>query len=168
MKKLFLLAILISFGGYSQQLKYGTGGKVFDSEDKKIKPSTVRELMKGNSAALTLYNTGRKKKTWGNVLFYGGLGLGAVNLITALSSDYGEVTPTGTYSYTYNDKKTSPALAIVGGVMVLASIPIKLGYTSKVKSALGEYNNDISYRESTTPEVSLLANNQGLGFRLIF
>jgi hypothetical protein len=164
MKKLFLLTMLISLAGFSQQLKYGIGGRAFDSEGEKVKTTDVRELMKKNAAALNLYNVGRQKKTWGNALFYGGFGLAAINLITASTMDPYTIDSSGNYSA----NRASPALAIVGGAMVLASIPIKLGYTKKIKTALNEYNKGLAYHEKVTPEVTLLAGTQGLGVKIRF
>jgi NADPH:quinone reductase-like Zn-dependent oxidoreductase len=164
MKNIFLLTLFISFSGFSQQLTYKTGGSVYNSENQKIKPAAVRELMKDNPAALNLYNVGRQKKTWGNVLFYGGIGLAAINLATAVYTGGYTVNSSGEYT----DEKSSFGLAIAGGVMVVASIPIKIGYTKKVKKAIGEYNEGLVYQEKFTPDVTLLANASGLGFRIQF
>jgi hypothetical protein len=53
---------------------------------KKLTSDEVRQVLAKNNEALSEYNAGRNKKTWGNVLFYGGLGLVTVNLVTAMSS----------------------------------------------------------------------------------
>jgi hypothetical protein len=164
MIRLFFLTILISLTGFSQQLKYGTGGRVYNSDNQKIKIAAVRELMKDNAVALTLYNAGREKKTWGNALFYSGFGLAAINLVTAATTSTLTVNSDGSYT----TKRASPALAIVGGALVLVSIPIKIGYPKKVKAAISEYNKGIVYREELKPDVTLLANTQGLGVGIGF
>ncbi len=167
MKKIWLFFLLLSCSVFSQQLNYGTGGNILNSENKKIKSVDAREMLAVNPAALALYNTGRQKKSWGNALFYGGFGLCAINLVNGVFSDYGEVTQKGN-NYYYNDDKTSPVLAIIGGAMVLASIPIKSNYTKKVKAAISEYNKDIVQQESYETHVTLVANGQGFGFKLSF
>jgi hypothetical protein len=164
MKKIILLTLFISITGFSQQLHYGTGGSVYDPENQKIKPAAVRELMKDNSSALDLYQAGRAKKSWGNALFYGGIGLAAINLVSAAYSGSATVNSSGEYT----PEKASPTLAIIGGVLVVVSIPIKLGYTKKVKAAINEYNRGLAYEEQFQPDVTLVANIQGLGFRIEF
>lgn len=163
MKKILVFTLLISFTGFSQQLQYATGGSV-KSENKKLNPTAVRELMKNNEAALTLYNAGRNKKTWGNVLFYGGFGLGVLNLYTAMTQDPYSNSSEGNYT----SERANPTLAIVGGVMILASIPIKMGYTRKVKAAINEYNKGIVSNDTSKPEVTLLAGVQSFGIRIQF
>lgn len=164
MKKILTLIILISFTSFSQQLRYGIGGNIYDSENQKINSETVRKLMKNNDAALAAYNAGRNKKAWGNVLFYGGFGLAAINLYTAVTMDpYSSNSPGS-----YNSNRTEPTLAIIGGAMVLASIPIKSGYTSKVKMAINEYNNSITNNEKFKPTITLLGSIQGIGVSVQF
>lgn len=122
----------MSFSGFSQQLTYRTGGNVYDSNSQKLKPAEVRDLMEKNESALSSYNVGRNKKTWGNVLFYGGLGLATINLVSAVTMDTVEIDDSGNYT----SKKATPTLAIAGGAMILASIPVKIGYTKKIKQPL--------------------------------
>ncbi len=164
MRKFLLLSILISFTGYAQELKYGNGGRVLDSANHKINSIEVRELMKDNPVALNLFNVGRRKKSFGNALFYGGIGLAAINLTYAVfrSPSYDSSKGYNVYPHTY------PTMSIIGGVMVLASIPIKSGYTKKVKTSIDEYNKDIVYQPKFNPNISVLADSKGLGVRIGF
>ena len=124
MKKILVLILLTSFSVFSQQLT-NTGARVYDSNNQKLQPEAVRELMKNNQKALASYNAGRDKLTWGNVVLYGGLGLATFNLYQAVAINKTEIDRYGNIT----TKKTGPGLAIVGGVMVLAAIPIKNGST---------------------------------------
>lgn len=163
MKKLMLLALLISSVGYAQKLEYGSGGTVYDAQGSKVKPIAVRELMKNNTPALRLYNAGRSKKTFGNLLFYGGFGLAAYNLVYAAYRPI-EVSSSGRI----DSNKTGPELAIAGGILVLASIPIKIGYPKKIKAALAEYNQGVVAIEAPRPDITLVANAQGVGVTIGF
>jgi hypothetical protein len=62
-----------SLQSYSQKLIYKSNGNITDTENNKILPDQVRELLKDNEKLLADYNVGRKKKTVGNVLLIGGL-----------------------------------------------------------------------------------------------
>ena len=163
-KILVLIAILVSFSGFAQQLIYHTGGNVYDMNNQKIKPDAVRELLKKNEQTLATYNAGRNKKTWGNVLFYGGIGLATINLVSAVTMDTAGIDGNGNYY----SKKSTPTLAIIGGAMVVASIPIKVGYTRKIKNAIDRYNQDITATENIKTDISLLASNNGIGLKIAF
>jgi hypothetical protein len=163
-KMLLLLILVVSYSGFSQQLTYQTGGNVYDSTNQKLKPDAVRELMKKNNTALAAYNAGRNKKTWGNVLFYGGLGLATINLVSAVTMDTAGIDENGNYY----SKKSTPTMAIIGGAMVLASIPIKAGYTKKIKSAINDYNEKMVSNEKVTPDILFVADSRGFGIRVSF
>jgi hypothetical protein len=109
----FLLVAAFSF---SQQLNYRTGGTVYNAENKKIAPMEVRALMANNTEALSLYNAGRNKKTWGNVLLYGGSALVVANLIVGLTKDETNVTsyPGNGYYPSVQSERTSFTAAIIG------------------------------------------------------
>lgn len=164
MKKVLVLIMLTSFSGFAQQLTYQSGGNVYNSNNEKFKPDEVRELMIKNQKALSLYNAGRDKKTWGNVLLYGGLGLATFNLVSAVAINKTEIDRYGNMS----TKKTGPELAIVGGVMVLASIPIKIGFSKKIQASVEEYNQKVVYDEKEKAAVSIVADSYGIGFRVSF
>ncbi len=166
MKKLLITFIfLIPFFVTSQQLYYGSGGTVLNSEYKKINPIEVRSLLEKNTEALSLYNTGRDKKTFGNVLFYGGFGLIVANVVFAANTD------NTNYSYSNNgvvnadSKRSSMTVALIGGAFVVLSIPIKIGYIKKIKSAISKYNKGLTDNYKTTQKLTLVASNQQFGFR---
>ncbi|QOG03241.1 hypothetical protein [Flavobacterium sp. MDT1-60] len=169
-QNLIILFLLLTFAGYSQQLTYGSGGTVYNTDNKKLRSDEVRALLANNSEALALYNSGRNKKTWGNVLFYGGLGLVATNLVVGMTSDD---TPTTTYpgnGYypSIQSERTNMTAAIIGGALLIASIPIKIGYPKKIKSALEKYNGSLTDTYKPAPKTILLASANQIGFRVEF
>lgn len=168
-RSLTILFFMLTIAGYSQQLTYGSGGTVYNSENKKLNSDEVRKLLADNSEALALYNSGRNKKTWGNVLFYGGLGLVATNLVIGMNSDDITTTyPGNGYYPSPQAERTNMTAAIIGGALLIASIPIKIGYPKKIKSALEKYNNSIVGTYKSQPKTTLLASSNQIGFRIEF
>ena len=51
---------------FSQELTYKSGGRIFNSDGKKMSPTEVRELLSAEPGMLQFYNAGRSKKTIGN------------------------------------------------------------------------------------------------------
>ncbi|MEO7977989.1 hypothetical protein [Flavobacterium sp.] len=170
MKRGIVLAFLmISLSGFSQQITYSSGGNVYNSENKKMTSEEVRQLLTNNSEALSLYNSGRSKKTWGNVLFYGGLGLIAANVISGMNSDNSTTSYPGNGNYpSVQSDRTNMTAAIIGGAMIIASIPVKIGYPKKIKSALGLYNTSLTDKYKPLPRTSLLAGTNQIGFKIEF
>ena len=171
-KIIIILMLLATLATFSQQLTYKSGGAVYNAENKKLSPNEVRALLTNNSEALSLYNAGRNKKKWGNVFFYGGLGLVATNLIVSMNTDNTTVS-----SYNSNNPYSSPSVhsesanmtaAIIGGVLIVASIPIKVGFPKKIKAALDKYNTSLVDSYSPKHQVTLLASANQFGFRLEF
>jgi succinyl-CoA synthetase beta subunit len=164
MKKLITtILLLLPVFLFSQQLTYRSGGRVYNSENKKIEPSEVRELMAKNTAALKLYNTGRTEKTIGNIFFFSGIGLVATDLVVSFVDDGATFDSSGNA----HKKEANHSLALVGAAMVVVSIPFKIGCAKKVRSAISEYNKGVVSNEVPS-KLTLLANNQGLGLRIQF
>ncbi len=161
---ILIFFLLISSTVFSQQLNYKTCGRTYNAETKKLRPSQVREIMASNTQALNLYNSGRRKKTWGNVLFYTGVGLVAADLVNAYSNE----------KYTFDNQgratkqSASHVMGIVGGTIALISVPIKVGYPGKIKKAINQYNDGITYREVSDPKISLIASNDQFGVKITF
>lgn len=173
MKKCIATLILIApLMVFSQQFHYGSGGSVLNSENKKVTPDEVRTLIANNTEALVLYNAGRDKKTWGNVLFYGGLGLIVTNVVIAANTDN-----TTSTSYNPNNSYSSPNIqseranmtaAIIGGALLVASIPIKIGYPKKIKAAINNYNKGVTDNYVPIQKLTLIASNRQVGLRFEF
>jgi hypothetical protein len=170
-KKITIFMLLATVATFSQQLTYKSGGVVYNSDNKKLSTNEVRTLLANNSEALSLYNAGRNKKTWGNVLFYGGLGLVATNLIVSANTDNTTVSSYNNNPYSSASVQSEPAnmtVAIIGGILLVASIPIKIGFPKKIKAALSKYNTGLADIDSPKHQVTLLASSNQFGFRLEF
>ena len=155
---IFILFILVFFDVSGQNLVYKSGSRIYNSENKKLSPDEVREILKIEKNSLELYNSGRNKKTIGNILLIGGLGLITADLIN------GAVNTTAT-----NENPYPSALTIVGGAFIIASIPIKIGYSKKIKQAVDEYNRTHPIEKTvgiSNQKLEFVANGNGLGLRL--
>lgn len=58
--------------------------------------------------------------------------------------------------------------AIIGGALIIASIPIKIGYPKKIKSAIAKYNDGLAENYKSTPKTTLLASANQIGIRIKF
>ena len=170
MKKNFtILFLMLTLACYSQQLTYKSGGTVYNFENEKLTPDEVRSLLANNSEALSLYNSGRSKKTWGNVLFYGGLGLVTANLVVGMNTDNSTTSYGGNGYYpSVKSERTNMTAAIIGGALLVASIPIKIGFPKKIKSALEKYNSSLVDTYKAVPKTTLLASANQIGLRIEF
>ena len=156
---LFIIAFLLSLQSQSQNLVYKSNGNVRDSENNKISPKKMRVLLASNQKLLAVYNAGRSKKTIGNILLYGGLGLLAADVLVEL---YRPV------DINNLEKRTYPsALTYIGAAAFVISIPVKIGFSKKVRSAVEDYNKLKSERltEISNKNLEFIANANGLGMR---
>jgi hypothetical protein len=148
-----------SLQSFSQSLVYKSNGNILDSEKQKISPDKVRELLANNEKLLSDYNAGRSKKTVGNVLLIGGSALIVTDLITALTTSYGLKDG--------SEKGFPTALTYIGVAALIIAIPVKIGFSKKIKSVVSEYNNQktVGY-ESNYQKLDLITNSNGIGLRL--
>jgi hypothetical protein len=167
-RNLIVLFLMLTIAGYSQQLTYKSGGRVYNSENKKVSSNEVRLLLADNPEALKLYNSGRTKKTFGNVFFYGGLGLVAANVITGMNSDNTSATYSGNGYVSVKSERTNMSAAIIGGALIIASIPIKIGYPKRIKSAIEKHNSGLAETYKPAPRTTLIASTNQIGFRIEF
>ncbi|MEP6930976.1 MAG: hypothetical protein ABI850_13215 [Flavobacterium sp.] len=162
------LFLVMTIAGFSQQLTYKSGGTVYEGETK-ISSDQVRSVLGNNREALSLYNAGRSKKTWGNVLFYGGTGLVVANLVVGLTKDDTSVSyPGNGYNPSIKSERTSFTAAIIGGAMIIASIPVKIGYPKKIKSAIAKYNDGVVEQYKPGPKTTLVASANQIGLKIEF
>lgn len=146
----FLLASLFSF---SQSLTVNGSGNVFDADGNKWTVKEVEDILYTNPKALEIYKIGREKKTWGNVLLYGGLGVTVTSIV---------------YSAT-QDVDAQIGTAVLGLAMVVVGIPVKIGHTKKVKKAIGMYNESLDKSTTSTAiKVTFIASQNQIGFKYQF
>ncbi len=136
--------------------KFKSGGRV-TYNDVKMSSDSIRNLMSTSPKALELYNIGRTKKTFGNVLLFGGIG----GVLIALNNQR--------RAYATADGGASYTPLIVGGVMLITAIPVKIGFSNKIRQAIILANQNLinpktSYIEST----DLVINSNGIGFQITF
>jgi hypothetical protein len=166
----FLLLFLSTFQSFSQKLVYKSNGTILNSENQKISPDQVRDLLKDNEKLLADYNAGRSKKTAGNVLLIGGLGLLAADLISGLTTDNTTVASGNYYSIqgVQSERNYPTVLTYIGVAAIVIAIPIKIGFSKKIKNVVTEYNNltTVGYNQFNKQKLDLITNSKGIGFRL--
>jgi len=161
-KQLFVLFLFFCIlQSHSQKLVYKSNGTILNSENQQISPDQVRELLKNNQKLLADYNAGRSKKTVGNVLLFGGLGLIATDLVIGANTD-GNTTVTGNSIQTESNYPS--ALTFVGLAAVAVAIPVKIGFSKKIKNVVTEYNNQ-NATGYNTPKLDFFTNGNGIGLR---
>lgn len=151
--KIILLLLVCQFS-FAQKLVYKNRGNITDDKGKNLSSNEVRSLLANNETLLEEYNIGRTKKTVGNVLLVGGATLAYVPTVIQL----------------YNGKPVSTGLFAVGIVSMLIAIPVKIGFTKKIKHVVSEFNNQKLIGETNFKirSTNFIANSNGLGFRLTF
>lgn len=96
----------------------------------------------------------------------------ATNLIVSANTDNTTVS-----GYNSNNPYSSPSIqsqrsdmtaAIIGGALIVASIPIKIGFPKKIKAALDKHNAGLVDSYSSKHQVILLASANQFGFKLEF
>jgi hypothetical protein len=162
MKQLITFLLLtISFFCFSQDaLTFKSTSRVFNSSNQKLTSSEIRDLFASNPEALKLYNVGKTKQTLGNILLYGGITTVVIKHISALNR-----TNDGP-----NFESYSNVLYFVGAGAALIAIPIKIGFSKKIKKAVSLMNEDLKNPkigfniESTT----FISNSNGVGISITF
>jgi hypothetical protein len=144
----FTLAI---FNANGQNLTSNSCGVIYDSNMQKLSPEQVKELFKVDNNILNQYKKGREKKTLGNVLLWGGLGLMTLDLGAGFYSGTGYPS----------------VVTFVGAGAVLVSIPVKLGFSRKIKKSVEDYNklNPVSYGQVSKREFRFTAGPNGFGIK---
>lgn len=165
----FVLLFLGSLQSFSQKLIYKSNGNILNSENQKITPDQVRELLANNKKLLAEYNAGRSKKTAGNVLLIGGFGLFTADLIQGITASGITAYPIGGGNYAIQSEKTYPtALTYIGVAAIIIAIPIKIGFSKKIRNVVNEYNNQekLGYSDSNFKKLDFITNSNGIGLRL--
>ena len=149
--KLFIIFVFfVCFKTYSQKLSTNANGQVFDENNKQLKTEEVQKLLENYPKQLAIYNSGNSKKNIRNICLLSGFGLIGTDLIISLA----------------NDTQFPKILSAIGAGAVLAAIPIKLGYTNKIQTAVNDYNNDKKVGYKT--KFDLFVNPLSIGIKLTF
>jgi hypothetical protein len=145
-----LLTTAFSFG---QTLTYKSG-RVFNSENHKLTPNEVRELFANKPELLSNYNSACTKKTVGNILLAAGIGFIVGDLASGATADIQYPT----------------AFTFIGLISIAIAIPVKIGFSKKIRTSVEEYNKQIAINNSKykIENATLYANQNGLGIRISF
>ena len=155
MKNFALITLLLStVFGFSQQLTYKSNGNVYDSQDERIRPSEMRKLLETKPGLLNFYNEARTKKTVGNVMLIGGTALIAADLLVGLGADV----------------KYPGAMTYIGVASMLIAIPVKSGFSKKIRTVVDDYNKEIalSKPKPAIERIAVCVNGNGAGLQIIF
>ncbi|QZK90093.1 hypothetical protein K5V07_06145 [Flavobacterium sp. CHNK8] len=166
-KRIFVLIIFFStFQSYSQKIVYKSNGNILDSEREKITPNQVRELLKDNQQLLADYNIGRTKKTVGNILLISGPVLLFTGTMAYVISGFDQgMNP----EFEGKPNKSIPIIIMGTGLAaLLITIPVKIGFSKKIKNVVTDYNNQnaIGNKQFESTKVDLITNSNGVGLRL--
>jgi hypothetical protein len=147
----FLLNISLIYG---QTLTLKSGGNIVDSNNQKLTPTEVRSLLNNTPELLNEYNAGRTKKSVGNILM--GAGIGFI---------IGDLASGATQDITY-----PTAFTFIGMAAIVIAIPVKIGYSKKIKSAVEGYNKQVVVQDSDfrIESSSVFANQNGVGILFTF
>lgn len=169
-KPLFLIFLFFcSLQAFSQKLVYTSNGNITDTENHKVSPEKIRTILASNQEILDNYNSGRTKKTVGNVLLIGGFGFLTADLIHGLTASGISATPLGGGYYGLQNEKTYPtALTYIGVAAIIIAIPVKIGFSRKIEKVVTDYNNQaaLGSNQFYNPKMELITNKNGIGLRL--
>ncbi|WP_369617904.1 hypothetical protein [Flavobacterium sp. CFS9] len=91
------------------------------------------------------------------------------NLIVGLTQDNTTVSyASNGYGPMVKSEPTGFTAAIIGGAMIIASIPIKIGYLKKIKSAIAKYNDGLVENYKPGTKTTLVASTNQIGLKIEF
>ncbi len=166
-KLIVVFAMLFALSSFSQEVfKFKSGGRILQN-DKIISPTDIRAQFNYNQQIIDLYDAGRSKKTFGNVLLYGGIGSVLYGLIDSQYFPINKKDPrTGN---PYNEYSNPISFYVIGGAMIVSAIPIKIGFSKKIRKAVELMNEDLNKQKTTFIEsADFIANSNGVGVSVTF
>ncbi len=176
----FALLSLMQVKG--QTLEFKNSQKILLEGQKKSKEQ-VFKIMENNPEALQLYKQGKSLRTWGDVTFFGGIGIALGGILLNQCTTIGDKEKKinggwygySGYTYTEKDNTLSIVSAAIGGGLLIATIPLKISGKKKIKQSIEKYNNglqsvsDSQFRKSSANyNWAVINNNKGLGVKLTF
>lgn len=173
MKYIFvlMLALVVQFGNSQEKLTFVKGGKVLNEAGYKINSEVVKLILKDNPTALDLYTTGRDKKTTGNILLISGFALATGSFVYHLNAPSKTTTTyNGNGNYpTITTERIKPTVYYVSAAMILIAIPIKIGFSKRIKKAIEMNNSSLPTTSNFKIDDSyFLVNNNGVGVGISF
>lgn len=170
MRSIYLILLFtIALNSYSQDtFTYKSGGRIYNSNNQKLNPDDLKELFSSNPKALKLYNSGRSKKTGGNILFWSGLTTLVGKFIYDVKGNHVVKNPNNPNEY--NLKYTKNTLYYVAGGFIVLSILIKIGYPKKIKKSIMLINDDFKNPKTgfKIDSTNFISNSNGFGISITF
>lgn len=164
MKNLIFVFLFISTLSFSQEIyTFKSGGKVFENREK-INSRQIETYFGHKPEIMKLYKAGKRKKTIGNIFLYGGIATIALKHYKEISDNTIDI----------NGRiinQTTNTMYFVGAGIALISIPIKIGYSNKIRKAVSLMNEEINSQKQSTGanlETNIIANTDGLGLKFTF
>ena len=153
-KLLVLFFMFFSISIAAQEIVYKSNGNIYDANKNRLTPDSVRALLADNEELLYRYNQGRTKKTVGNVLMIGGLAFLTADMIIALKA-----------AVVYPG-----ALTYIGAAAFVIAIPVKLGFSKRIKNVVDQYNNNNNNNNNKSVgfinDIQVITNQNGIGMRV--
>ena len=167
--KITILLTLFTFLLNAQNVyKVRNNGNILEN-NKKLTAEEFREKLSQNPQALELFNTGRTKKTVGNVILITGFASIVGNFIYNATLSAPKVTQSPSGNLIFAESDYSNNMYFVGAGLIVAAIPIKIGFKNKIKKAVAIINEDNSKPKTTSIEnTSIIANGNGIGVSITF
>ena len=166
MRKILLSLLLIqSVFSFSQDVITTKGTKVYNSNNQKLSGKEVRSLLSTNTEAVKLYNLGKSKQLFGNVILASGFAMVAGKLVFG-KKPKNNITYTQ-YGPIYSFEPTNNYLYYIGAGLMITSIPILIGHTKKIKKSIDLINDDLKNPSiGYNIESNLILNQDGLGISI--
>ena len=157
----FLLLFFCVLQSHSQKLVYKSNGTILNSENQQISPDQVRILLKDNQKLLADYNAGMSKKKVGNILLFGGSAMVGTALTFALIESEEIQLKNSTKNYI-------TAINYIGMAALVVAIPVKIGFSKKIKNVVNKYNylSLLGCSQFNNPKLDFITNANGIGLRL--
>lgn len=164
MKNLIFVFLFISSLSYSQEIyTFKSGGRVFENS-LKINARQIETYFDHKPEIMKLYKAGKRKKTIGNIFLYGGIATIALKY-------YKEISDNAIDNNGRIINQTTNTMYFVGAGIALISIPIKIGYSNKIRKAVTLMNEEVTAQKQNTGfhlETNIIANTDGVGLKLTF
>jgi len=163
-KSILILLLLVNAKVCAQNaITCTNNGTIFNSDHIKLSPTEYRSLINSNETALKLYNSGRTKKFAGNTLLYGGISIVVIKHIQMLNK-------TKTSDWRTGKTQTNNILYYAGAGMILSAIPIKMGFSKKIKKSVLLINEDLQKVDNgfNIDGTYFISNANGIGIGISF
>ncbi len=149
---------------FSQKLIYKSNGNILNSNGQELSSNLVRIVLRENQQLLKNYNAARTKKNIGNILLISGPVLSFVGAFSyALAGFDAGLAPENEEI----DRSIPKIIAFTGLVAFAVAIPVKIGFSKKIKNVVSEYNHQtaIGCNQINEPKLDLITNSNGIGLR---